>query len=50
MCGQAPHDRHRMLSAPIASQPLATALVEFAHQTGLQLLYESKLAAQTPIS
>ena len=34
------------LSAPIASQPLAQALVEFAHQTGLQLLYESKLAAQ----
>ncbi len=35
-----------VLSAPIASQPLAQALVEFAHQTGLQLLYESKLAAQ----
>ncbi len=34
------------LSAPITSQPLAQALVEFAHQTGLQLLYESKLAAQ----
>jgi iron complex outermembrane recepter protein len=34
------------LSAPIASQPLAQALVEFAHQTGLQLLYESKLAAR----
>jgi len=32
-------------SAPIPSQPLAQALVEFAHQTGLQLLYESKLAA-----
>jgi iron complex outermembrane recepter protein len=35
-----------VLSAPIASQPLAKALVEFAHQTGLQLLYESKLAAR----
>ena len=35
-----------VLSAPIGSQPLAKALVEFAHQTGLQLLYESKLAAQ----
>jgi outer membrane receptor protein involved in Fe transport len=35
-----------VLSAPIPSQPLAQALVEFAHQTGLQLLYESKLAAQ----
>ncbi len=35
-----------MLSAPIGSQPLAKALVEFAHLTGLQLLYESKLAAQ----
>jgi iron complex outermembrane recepter protein len=34
------------LSAPIASQPLAQALVEFAHQTGLQLLYESPLASQ----
>jgi iron complex outermembrane receptor protein len=34
------------LFAPIASQPLAQALVEFAHQTGLQLLYESKVAAQ----
>jgi iron complex outermembrane receptor protein len=34
------------LSVPIVSQPLAKALVEFAHQTGLQLLYESKLAAQ----
>jgi hypothetical protein len=34
------------LSAPITAQPLAQALVEFAHQTGLQLLYESKLAAQ----
>jgi iron complex outermembrane recepter protein len=34
------------LSAPIASQPLAQALFEFAHQTGLQLLYESKLAAR----
>jgi iron complex outermembrane recepter protein len=34
------------LSAPIGAQPLAQALVEFAHQTGLQLLYESKLAAQ----
>jgi len=34
------------LSAPIASQPLAQALVEFAHQSGLQLLYESKLAAR----
>jgi outer membrane receptor protein involved in Fe transport len=34
------------LSAPIASQPLAQALVEFAHQTGLQLLYESKLASR----
>ena len=34
------------LSAPIASQPLAQALIEFAHQTGLHLLYESKLAAQ----
>ena len=34
------------LSAPIPSQPLARALVEFAHQTGLQLVYESKLAAQ----
>jgi iron complex outermembrane receptor protein len=34
------------LSAPIPSQPLAQALVEFAHQTGLHLLYESKLAAQ----
>jgi iron complex outermembrane receptor protein len=36
----------RALSAPLAAQPLAQALVEFAHQTGLQLLYESKLAAQ----
>jgi iron complex outermembrane recepter protein len=35
-----------VLSAPIAPQPLAKALVEFAHQTGLQLLYESKLAAR----
>jgi iron complex outermembrane receptor protein len=34
------------LSAPIPSQPLAQALVEFSHQTGLHLLYESKLAAQ----
>ena len=34
------------LSAPIPPQPLAQALVEFAHQTGLQLLYESKLAVQ----
>jgi len=34
------------LSAPIPSKPLAQALFEFAHQTGLQLLYESKLAAQ----
>lgn len=33
------------LSAPIPSQPLAQALVDFAHQTGLHLLYESKLAA-----
>ena len=35
-----------VLSAPIASQPLAQALVEFAHQTHLQLLYESKLASR----
>jgi len=35
-----------VFSGPIASQPLAKALVEFAHQTGLQLLYESKLAAR----
>ena len=34
------------LSAPIPSQALADALIEFAHQTGLHLLYESKLAAQ----
>jgi len=34
------------LSAPIPSQPLAEALIEFAHQTGLHLLYESKLATQ----
>jgi len=33
------------LSAPIGSQPLAAALVEFAHQTGLHLLYVSQLAA-----
>jgi outer membrane receptor protein involved in Fe transport len=35
-----------VLSTPIASQPLATALVEFAHQTGLHLLYVSQLAAR----
>ena len=47
MCDPARHDRQRQVSrTPIPSQPLAQALVEFAHQTGLQLLYESKLAAQ----
>jgi iron complex outermembrane recepter protein len=34
------------LSTPIGSQPLAAALVEFAHQTGLHLIYVSQLAAK----
>jgi iron complex outermembrane receptor protein len=34
-----------VLSTPITSQPLAAALVEFAHQTGLHLIYVSELAA-----
>jgi outer membrane receptor protein involved in Fe transport len=34
-----------MLSAAIAPQPLAAALSEFAHQTGLQLVYVSQIAA-----
>jgi iron complex outermembrane recepter protein len=32
------------LSAPIAPQPLADALADFAHQTGLQLVYISRIA------
>jgi len=34
------------LSTPIGAQPLAQALVEFAHQTGLHLMYVSQLAAK----
>ena len=33
------------LSTEIAPQPLAAALAEFAHQTGLQLVYVSQIAA-----
>jgi iron complex outermembrane recepter protein len=33
------------LSTAIASQPLAAALADFAHQTGLQLVYVSQIAA-----
>jgi iron complex outermembrane receptor protein len=35
-----------VLSTPIGSQPLAAALVEFTHQTGLHLIYVSQLAAK----
>jgi outer membrane receptor protein involved in Fe transport len=34
-----------VLSTAIAPQPLAAALSEFAHQTGLQLVYVSQIAA-----
>ena len=34
------------LSHDIAAQPLAQALSEFATQTGLQLIYVSKIAAK----
>jgi iron complex outermembrane receptor protein len=34
------------LSADIAPQPLAAALAEFAHQTGLQFIYVSRLARE----
>ena len=33
-----------LLTAGIAPQPVAAALSEFAHQTGLQLLYVSQVA------
>jgi iron complex outermembrane receptor protein len=38
--------RSASLPQPIGSQPLAAALVEFAHQTGLHLMYVSQLAAK----
>ena len=34
-----------VLGSAIAPQPLATALAEFAHQTGLQFIYVSQIAA-----